>query len=80
MWYLVLRRPIKPRAEWTVSLDGAQLFTTATNTFSPHATPRVGISNTDVALDGDLVEFVLCAPLDAVTRQQVVDYLAGRWQ
>jgi uncharacterized protein YciI len=21
MWYLVLRRPIKPRAEWTVSLD-----------------------------------------------------------
>jgi uncharacterized protein YciI len=21
MWYLVLRRPIKPREEWTVSLD-----------------------------------------------------------
>ena len=66
--------------EWTVRLDGAQLFTTATNTFSPFATPRVGISNTGVALDGHLVEFVLCAPLDAVTRQQVVDYLAGRWQ
>lgn len=21
MWYLVLRRPVKPRGEWTVSLD-----------------------------------------------------------
>ncbi len=21
MWYLILRRPVKPRAEWTVSLD-----------------------------------------------------------
>jgi uncharacterized protein YciI len=21
MWYLVLRRPVKPRAEWTVDLD-----------------------------------------------------------
>ncbi|HET6518855.1 MAG TPA: hypothetical protein VFG47_03430 [Geminicoccaceae bacterium] len=67
-------------AEWTVRLDGAEFFTTGTNTFQAYTTPRVGISNTGVALAGDLVEFILCAPLDATTRQQVVNYLTGRWQ
>lgn len=65
--------------EWTSRLNGVQLFTTAANAVGFPTAPILGESLDGVHLDGDVHEVLLCAPLDAATGTQTLQYLAGKY-
>lgn len=63
-------------------IDGAQHFTTATNTVGFDGTPFLGrnIDNDDVWLDGDVAEMLVYgAALSAGDRSDVWTYLNNKW-
>lgn len=70
---------ISTGSEWTSLLDGVQLFTTATNTFSANATWLIGNSAAGNFLDGKLAELLVCNAKQTTNRPQIVSYLNARY-
>lgn len=70
---------VSTNSEWTSLLDGAQLFTTATNTFAANATWLIGNSGGGNFLDGKLAELLICNAKQTANRPQIVSYLNGRY-
>lgn len=66
---------------WTNRLNGAEIFTTGTNTVSFPSGPRLGISAASAHwFDGDVGELVLYdSVLSAGNRSSVLAYLQARW-
>ncbi len=66
--------------EWTAFLDGAQLFTTGTNTVGFSATPGLARNDSTQALGADIAEFILFGrKLSAGEKTQMKFYFASRY-
>lgn len=69
--------------EWTARLDGAQLFTTSSNTVAFPAAPELGRSfstNGEAGLSGDIAEFILFEQVcSSQQRDEVEAYVASRY-
>ncbi len=66
--------------EWTANLNGAQEFTTGTNTAGFTNVPRIGRNGAADFLKGDKAELLLYSPtLSIANRGLIADYLATKY-
>lgn len=71
---------VSSASEWTARLDGATLLTTGTNTVEWATAPKLGVSLTNEALDGDVAALLIYSPpLSAPDRADVEAYLGYKY-